>query len=1028
MRPFVRSRPLLDKRWSVALLVSLAALGAAAACSTPPSPASTGSGSASSRSASPPPSSAGPYATISGNLHPFAKAQLDVGRRDPSLPAAGSIYFKPSAQQKAARDALVAAVQDPASPAYHHWMTPADFAARFGAQPSDVARTTKWLQDQGLTVDPPSPLAMRVGFRGTGGQVEGAFHTELHEYMLSGKKHYAMATEPQVPADIAPVVEGLRGLDDFHKRPMVRERPALPDFQDPPTGQLTLGPADLRALYDTQSLISAGKDGTGINIAIIGQTWVHPTDVAAFRTKFGITPHETDILVPGTGPQFVTQGDPGEAELDLEWSSASAPGANILYVYVGKDQPEFSVDDSVVYVVEQGTNLAPGVGNGGAQIMSESYGGCDLGETTLNADIDGEIAAAANLEGITYVTASGDNGAQGCIEFGIEGDYTGPPADMPGVTAVGGTEFCSGGTNELPISYAGCTFAASPPDALVAPYFDVTTFSAVSYPQPAGGASLESVWNDSFAFPGFQDYYSAGGGGLSIVFPKPFYQYGSTPNDGVRDVPDVSLTASPNNLGYEIYEEGAEPDGGTGLGIIGGTSAATPAFAGILAIVNQAVVAAGGPHGLGNVNPMLYAMAATSSTANAFHDIVLGNNSIPCITAAEAQEDAGITADPNCPPDGLYPGYAAIPGYDYATGLGTIDGANLVAAWTALTPTTTTLSVPSTATVGTPVTLSATVTSSSTSSTNAVGGTVSFTFETFAGSAGQGYTDSGVARADGGVTDESWLLGTVNVTSVAGSPETATAELSVAIPPGLYGKAYVVATYNGSTKYLASRSSPTASLVAVSGSNLTITPPSATLQPLGNVTLTAVGGAPPVAWTILGTDRTCDQNFECTFLESLSPTQAYVQVGGTTGGTVNILAVDTNGEEAVATLTLSGAAVDDAGTFPIVDDAGPTGGPANPILPSVDAGNFDAGPPPVFPTEDAGAPIAEDGGGPVNLSLVDAAVPVTADGGNGASGSGSSSGCSCTTAGRVNESTSGAALGGILFGLVAMRRRSRRRG
>jgi hypothetical protein len=1008
MARFDSSR-VLNRRATAAVLAAIVA----AACSTPPS--SSSSSAPGATKAAPPASASSPgaFTAITRNIHPLAKPQFDLGHRDPSIPTAGSIYFQPTRQQMAARDALVAAVQDPVSPAYHKWLAPEDFAARFGAQPADIARVTKWLEAQGLTIDAPSPLGTRVGFRGTSGQVETAFRTEFHEYLIGRTKHYAMATAPQVPTELAPVVMGLRGFHDFHPHPM-NAKPR-PRFKDPGTGLLTLGPADFQALYDTKSLISAGTDGAGINIAIIGQTWIVPSDIAAFRSQFGITRHETDILVPGTGPQFVTQGDPGEAELDLEWSSAAAPGANIIYVYVGEDQPNFSVNDSVVYVVEQGTKLAPGVGNGGAQVMSESYGGCDLGDTSVDADVDSEIAAAANLEGITYVAASGDDGSQGCNDGQGDGIglYTGPPADLPGVTAVGGTEFCSGPASA---NGFGCSFSATPPNAQVSPYFNLTSFAAVEYPQPAGGASLESVWNDSMAAPAAQggDYWSAGGGAPSIIFPKPFYQYGPTPNDGARDVPDVSLTASPNNVGFEIYEQGAEEDGGTGLGIIGGTSAATPSFAGILAMVNQAVVAAGGPPGLGNINPMLYAMQATSSTSDVFHDIVTGNNAMPCVP-----DDAGA-GDPGCPGTGTYGGFNAGPGYDLASGLGSVDGAKLVAAWSALTPTKTTVTVPAAATVGAPVTISATV--SSTATANPIGGTISFTFETFAGSAGQSFKDAGLAPIDGGVQDESWLLGTVDVTPGAGTPETATAQLSVAIPPGLYGNAYVVAMYNGNTQYLASHSAT--SLVTVAGSNLVLSPTTKTVAPFGHTTFTAAGGAPPYTWNTIGTDSTCDVNFNCTFIEPESPTSVYAQAGATVGGTATVIVIDTNGEEATAKITVEGAPVD-AGTFPTFD-AGPSGGPPNPAIP--DSGAYQDSGQDAGPSEDAAPTQGVDSSVPTtdSGSVEPADASPTTDAGSAAPPA--SSGCGCVTAGRSGTETHTGILGGVLFGLAAFgrRRRSRR--
>ncbi|MCI4370844.1 MAG: hypothetical protein L3J81_05910, partial [Thermoplasmata archaeon] len=358
-----------------------------------------------------------------------------------------------------------------------------------------------------------------MGFRGTGGQVEAAFHTEIHDYDLGGVTHYAMASAPLVPSELAPAILGLRGFHDFRFHHPRMLPVAHPQTVDPIYGETALGPSDFAALYDTAPLTTAGTIGTGVNLVIIGQTYFNPADIASFRSHFGITGvNEVDVLVPNTGTSAVNDsGDEGETELDLEWSSAVAPGANIVFVYTGNDTTNFSVNDSVVYAVEEGAHLVPGTGNGGAQIISESYGGCDADYAGTDADVDSEIAAAANLEGITYLAASGDSGAAECLDERIGGLYVGPPSDLPGVTGVGGTEFCGD-----PSSGSGCFYAAGPgPDTQVAPFF--VSQNAVGYPETDAGVSLEGVWNDNLPL---QDYNSAGGGGMSTVFPKPAYRQG----------------------------------------------------------------------------------------------------------------------------------------------------------------------------------------------------------------------------------------------------------------------------------------------------------------------------------------------------------------------------------------------------------------------------------------------------------------------------------------------------------------------
>ena len=757
-----------------------------------------------------------------------------------------------------------------------------------------------FFRSQGLTVPGASPLGTRIGFHGTRDEVQRTFHAEMHDYVVAGKQHFALSTAPAVPTSLADVVLGIKGLHDFHPRKAgARVHPPAPQVI---LGKDTvLGPPDFQVLYDTKPLIAAGTDGSGVNIAVVGQTYYSKSDVATFLTRFALTNRITDVLVPGTGAQKVTD-DLDEAELDLMWASAVAPGANIVFVYTGADADEYSVDDAAAYVVEQGLNLVPGTGNGGAQILSESYGGCDGLEPDDPALI-GEVAAAANLEGITYVAASGDDGAAGCIEQGVGGLSVGPPSSLPGVTGVGGTEF--------------------PGAAQRAPYF--VNHAAQEYPVNGSGVLLETAWNDLTTDPDTNG--GGGGGGASTLFGKPFYQEGMTPADGARDVPDVSLSASPVELPYYLVLDGKTT-------AIGGTSAATPAFAGILALVGQAVKAAGGPLGLGNVNPLLYTLAR--SAPEVFHDIVSGDNETPCL----------VKTDPDCPKSGSYGGYSAAAGYDQVTGLGTIDAAKLVAAWSALAPTTTTVATSTSSTAVTlPVVLRAHVGSSGGGSLT---GTVSFTFQTLAGPLGAGYAP------DGGGFDESQLLGTVPVTTAGSSATLSSARSS---PRAIGGTAYVVAMYNGDPTHLASISGQTS--LSVTGSSLVIGPSPLTVQPDEKTTLTASGGTPPLRWYVLFPDTSClfddaAMTSMCSDVEADSPATTATFTAGPQDGALRVLAIDALGEESYLAVTVAGPPFVDAG-------AGDAGSPADAGSIAVDAGApaHDAG---ELQVADSGATDASAGG------------------------------------------------------------------
>jgi MYXO-CTERM domain-containing protein len=811
-----------------------------------------------------------------------------------------SFVLQPSPRQRVERDARLAAVQDPSSPMYHRWLTPEQYAAHFGASPADIARVGAWLQTQGFSVEAPSRTATQLFFTGTVTQVEQAFRTEMHWYLVNGERHFAMSTAPSIPSELADVVQGLHGFHSFRPRAPSQAEP-LYDLG----GQgLVLGPADFATTYDVSPLYAAGIDGTGMNVAIAGQTQLTAADYQGFRSTFGLSATQpVSTLVPGSGTAVTSKHDLGEANIDTQWSGAVAKNATVQYVFTGNN-PSYNVDDAYAYVVNQGLEIAP--------VVSISYGGCEQGLSQADADELGEIGAAGNLMGLTLLAAAGDSGATDCEPMAA-GLFVDMPASLPGVTGVGGTEF--------------------PPSVLTNTAYWANDL-AVSYPAP-GGVSLEQVWNDG-------TNGGAGGGGKSIVFAKPFYQQTITPADGARDVPDVALTASALNAPYATYSAAHG-----GVGAAGGTSCASPSFAGILTLVNQAIVAAGGTPGLGNVNPMLYALSQSAPTA--FHDIVTGNNN----------------------------GYTAGPGYDLASGLGSIDANNLVDAWKGLTPTSTTLVASATsATVGTPVTLTATV--SSTGTVSMAGDTVSFTFETYAPS-GAGNTGDG---PDGGRFDDSWILGAVTVTPT--SAGNATATLTVPIPPGYDGNADVVAMYSGDKSYLSSHSAKTH--ITVDGLTLAVTPLTATTQPGGTVQFTASGGTPPYRYYI-ETDSTVVQTN--TTYQASTVDNTGLMTAGPKDGTVSLECLDAAGATVWLTVTVAGAAL----------DAG-----------AGDAGGTDAAPP------DGGA---DTGGASTDGSATDSGE---ADAGSGSSGK---SGCSCGAAGADDSAPRAGAIAALLLGLVFVGRRRR---
>jgi subtilase family serine protease len=567
---------------------------------------------------------------VRGNLHPLARPELDRGPLNSRQPIPRiKMVFTRTAEQDAALNTLLQEQQDPSSPNYHAWLTPEEFADRFGLDPTDVDTVVSWLQSQGFTIDEVARSRSWVTFSGTAGQVNTALHTQLHEYAVNGQRNYAAALEPSVPAAIRNVVSGFGSLHNFRMKPRVKSLKA--NFTSNITGNHFLVPTDVATIYDAGTLYNNGINGTGQKIAVMGQTNILLSDIATFQSNSGLPNNPpTVILVPGSGNPGISSNDLPEADLDLEWSSAIAPKASIIYVNSGN-----GAFDSLQYAVDQ--NLAP--------VISISYGDCEPNFSTSDFNFFTALGKQANAQGITIVAPSGDAGAADCdgdfpgrmvAELGLAVDV---PASLPYATGVGGTTlFDVRGTYWSPSNNA-------------------QNGSALSY-------IPEVPWNDTLIFA--TQGLVAGGGGRSANFAKPSWQTGpGVAKDGTRDVPDISFPASSYD-GYLICSGGSCVSGfrasDSTLFAVSGTSVGAPIFAGVVALLNQRM---GTPQG--NVNAGLYTLAESSPTA--FHDITSGGNWMPCLARS-----------PNCSSGGLL-GYSAGKGYDMVTGLGSIDIFKVVNSW-----------------------------------------------------------------------------------------------------------------------------------------------------------------------------------------------------------------------------------------------------------------------------------------------------------------------------------------------------------
>lgn len=712
--------------------------------------------------------------TIADSVNRHAREATDLGATSDDTPIQSvSLRFNLTAAQNAALDALLNDQQNPASARYHQWLSPEQYATQFGLSSADLATVSRYLQSQGLTVTAVARSHSFVTVSGTAAQIDRAFKTTLHNIAVDGEQHMANLTEPSLPASIAGVVRGITGLNDFRLKPHVHARQVMdPKFTSATSGNHFIAPGDFYTIYNLNPLLASSIDGSGITIAVMGQTDISLTDIAAFRAASGLSvnPPTIKVYAPAPGVSKNT-ADIDEASLDIEWSGAAAPAATILYVNTTD-----VISGSLTQAVDN--NLAP--------IITISYGDCEPNFGSSNLAIFNQLFRQANAQGQTILGPAGDSGATDCdyqlasAVGGLAVDY---PASSPYVTGVGGSMFNEGSGS----------------------YFNATngqySGSAISY-------IPEAVWNESATL----GTLAATGGGPSLFFTKPSYQFGlGVPNDFSRDVPDLALNAAAGHDGYLICARGSCTSGyrsATGfLDVIGGTSASTPSFAGMLALVEQKI-----NQRVGNANPVLYSLANSTYSSAVFHDITTGTNASPC-TAGSI----------DCPTGGAI-GYAAGSGFDLATGWGSVDAFNLVNDWLLVTP------AGIVSMIG--QTLSSVTVSSSSLSVPA-GNSVSLSVTVRSGTSAATTTPTGTVQL---------LVDNVpQGNSVALSGGAATLTLSTT---GLASGSHKVAVaYSGDSTYASSKGTVVEDIISATASDFSLTPasPSTTVssgKTSGGITLT----------------------------------------------------------------------------------------------------------------------------------------------------------------------------------------------
>lgn len=678
------------------------------------------------RPANPEAADASARVPLRGNISPIVTSKSDLGAVDDSVPT-GTLFvlLGRSSSMQRTLDNYVLGLSTPGSENYHKWLGPAGFAAKFGATDQDIAAVTNWLQSQGFSVVKANKAKTAIEFAGTMGNVKSAFKTEIHRFDLGGTAYFANISDPQIPAALAPVVRGVVGLNRVSPGSSMGNNPttqiqaakAKPQLTYDGIGGQTLYvvAGDAAVIYDTPNSAmnpaysGATVDGSGVTIGAIEITNLSSTnlqDFANYRIAYlGNTPVQAATFIPavvveGSDPGVVRiGGNSYDADLALagqvaigdgEISQALAPGSKtILYVAqtVWQALARAVDDNNVSILLNNNDDCESSLGAAGNAFLNEEY----------------EQAAA---QGITVVAATGNWGSGGC-SYSIRQQFTSGGFNVNGAAstswnlAVAGTDFQVLNTQSNFSQYATPS-TTSAGIAGTAPYYttalsyipegawnnstavnttyennsnastDVSGALVTGYSAPAGGGGPSS----SAVCAGTVSSSTGDCSGTLSGYTKPAWQTSITPSDGVRDLPDIALFSSRGTSGVnswatcqdsslnsseqDCYGSGSGPSYFTPYG---GTPAAAAAAAGIFALVEQHE-----GQRLGLVTPTLYKLFA--AVPSVFHDVSTGNNSVPCASGST-----------NCGSNNYLSGYNAEAGYDFATGLGSLDVAKLVANW-----------------------------------------------------------------------------------------------------------------------------------------------------------------------------------------------------------------------------------------------------------------------------------------------------------------------------------------------------------
>lgn len=668
---------------------------------------------------------------LRGNVRPEASAVNDRGAvpEDFAMEHMLLQLQRPAELEKELQQ-FIDELHDPKSPNFHKWLTAQQFGERFGVAQQDVDTVTRWLESFGFRVNYVYPSFMLIDFSGNASQVRAAFHTEIHYLDVQGTRHVANMSEPQIPAALARAVAGIVSLHDFkpHGAHQMRRPSAAFTFPGKSGGtEYGMVPGDLATIYNLNPLFNSGVSGQGQTIALIENTDLFSTsDWNTFRSTFGLSSFSgasLNTVHPGNcqDPGLIGSNE-GEAILDAEWATAAAPSAAIVMATCADTSTTFGGLIAVENMINASSQPPA--------IMSVSYSACEAANgSSSNAAFNSAYQQAVS-EGVSVFVASGDSGASMCdngVSAASHGIGANALASSPYDVAVGGTDFGDtfAGTNSTYWNSSNSsTFASARSYVPEIPWNDscgsalIAKFEGYSTTYGSGG-----FCNSPAGQQHFQTTTAAGGApsgcasgspsvngvvsGSCQGWAKPSWQsVVGNPNDGVRDLPDVSLFAA-NGVWSHYYilcfsdlgNGGAicsgDPSGWSGAG---GTSFAAPILAGIQALVNQSAGAR-----QGNPNPVYYKLAAgeygssgnsscNSSNGNTvgssciFYDVTQGDMDVNCTGSNNCYTPSGFSGVLSTSNSSFQPAFSTQVGWDFATGIGTINAANLVKNWPGSAP------------------------------------------------------------------------------------------------------------------------------------------------------------------------------------------------------------------------------------------------------------------------------------------------------------------------------------------------------